>query len=221
MPGFRPPVLALPLLVIVLLAGLLPVPSAAGAALGERPVFGLSGRLFTNFRPIPKWQRLLERYRVEEAKDARCRRGGAGNCPYREWRALIERLRGRDRLTQVEEVNRFANRWRYIEDRVNWGVADYWATPGEFFERAGDCEDYAIVKFMSLRALGFRNDDLLLVAVKDQNLGVGHAVALVSVRGRTLLLDNQIKQVVEADRVRHYQPVYAANEEVWWLYRPR
>ncbi|MBK1721746.1 transglutaminase-like cysteine peptidase [Thiocystis violacea] len=101
------------------------------------------------------------------------------------------------------------------------GVEDYWETPGEFFAKAGDCEDYAIVKFMSLRALGFGNDDLLLVAVKDQNLDIGHAITLVSFAGRALVLDNQVKDVIPAERVRHYQPVFSANEVSWWLYRPR
>lgn len=190
------------------------------ASLGAHSIFGLSGKRFTNFKPIPKWQTLLERYRAEEAKDERCRRLQQGNCPYTEWLELIERLKYRDGMTQLREVNDFANRWRYIEDRVNWGVEDYWETPGEFFAKAGDCEDYAIVKFMSLRALGFSNDELLLVAVNDQNLGTGHAVTLVSLHGRTLLLDNQVKEVLPAERVRHYQPVFSANEIEWWLYRP-
>ncbi|NEV61158.1 transglutaminase-like cysteine peptidase [Thiorhodococcus minor] len=190
------------------------------ASLGARSIFGLSGKRFTNFKPIPKWQTLLERYRAEEAKDARCRRLQLGDCPYTEWKGLIDKLKYRDRMTQLREVNDFANRWRYIEDRVNWGVEDYWETPGEFFAKAGDCEDFAIVKFMSLRALGFSNDELLLVAVKDQNLGIGHAVTLVSLHGETLLLDNQVKDVRPAKRVRHYQPVFSANETSWWLYRP-
>lgn len=182
-------------------------------------VFGRSGKLFTNFKPIPHWPRLLERYREEDARDARCRGGQGGRCPYRDWTRMIERLGGKDRLTQIEEVNRFANQWSYITDPVNWGVEDYWATPGEFFAKAGDCEDYAIVKFMSLRALGFGNHELRLVAVTDLNLDVGHVVVLVRTGGRTLVLDNQTRRVVEADSIRHYKPVYSANEHAWWLYK--
>ncbi|EXJ16312.1 transglutaminase-like cysteine peptidase [Imhoffiella purpurea] len=189
----------------------------SGLAAGE--VFGYIGKKFTDLRPLPKWNTLLMRYRDEEGRDADCRSRGRGNCPYTEWKALIDRLEGLDRRTQVEEVNRFANDWRYVTDPVNWGVDDYWATPGEFFAKAGDCEDYAIVKFMSLRALGFDNADLSLVAVMDLNLDVGHAVLLVEVQGQTLLLDNQIKRVAPAVSVRHYKPVFSANEKVWWLFK--
>lgn len=182
-------------------------------------IFGQTGRKFTNFRPIPQWSELLERYREEERRDSRCRESGQGNCPYTDWMRLIERLRGQDRTTQIREVNNFANRWSYITDPVNWGVEDYWATPAEFFRKAGDCEDYAIVKFMSLRALGFRNEELSLAAVQDLNLRVGHVVTLVSMGGRVMVLDNQIKQVVPTTTIRHYKPVYAANENAWWLFK--
>ncbi|WP_170294655.1 transglutaminase-like cysteine peptidase [Roseospira navarrensis] len=210
--------LALAVILAIGLGSALPLGGALAAPDGR--VFGRDGKLFTNFRPIPQWSTLVQRYRQEQDKNARCLSGGGGaSCPYSDWRALIERLRGADPMTQVREVNRFANHWDYITDPVNWGRPDYWATPGEFFAKAGDCEDYAIVKFMSLRALGFDNDTLKLVAVQDLNLGIGHAVTVVSLGGRDYLMDNQITQVIDAGTVRHYKPVFAANERMWWLYR--
>ncbi|MBB4312955.1 transglutaminase-like cysteine peptidase [Roseospira marina] len=191
------------------------VPAQAG---GDR-VFGQDGRMMRSFRPIPQWRTLMLRYQEEERRNARCAAAGGGSCPYTEWQGVIARLRGKDPMTQLREINRFANHWQYITDPVNWGQPDYWATPGEFFAKAGDCEDYAIVKFMSLRALGFANADLKLVAVQDLNLRIGHAVTIVSLGGRDYLLDNQITQVIDSSSVRHYKPVFAANEEVWWLYR--
>lgn len=192
----------------------------AGKGLSSGGVFGSVGRQYSDFKPIPQWTILLKRYREEQRKDSRCRAGGKGaKCPYTEWMRELDSLKSSDQRTQVDEINRFANRWRYIKDRDNWHVEDYWETPGEFFERSGDCEDYAIVKFMSLRALGFDNTQLRLVAVKDMNLGVGHAITLAEVNGDTLLLDNQIKRVIEATSVRHYKPIYSANENAWWLYR--
>lgn len=181
--------------------------------------FGRVGKRFSNFKPIAHWPRLLARYREEEERDARCREAGGGRCAYREWRPLIERLRGQGRLTQVDEVNRFVNRWPYITDSVNWGVDDYWATPGEFFAKGGDCEEYAVVKFLSLRALGFGDDELRLVAVMDLRQDVEHVVTLVRVGRRTLVLDNRVDGLVEADSVRHYKPVYSANERAWWHYK--
>ena len=156
--------LLLVLLITQLAIASLSTASIAQASSFERDgIFGKTGKLFTNFRPIPKWPELLERYRAEERKDRNCRQSGRGRCPYTEWTRTIERLRGKDKATQVREINRFANNWRYVTDPVNWGKDDYWATPGQFFKKNGDCEDYAIVKFMSLRALGFSNDELRLV----------------------------------------------------------
>lgn len=204
------------------ISGGMAVLGAAGSAQAQdQPdtLFGRTGRPLTNFRPIPQWSTLLERFKAEERKNAECLSSQQANCPYSEWIAMILRVRNLDQASQITEVNSFANNWRYITDQRNWGKEDYWATPGEFFNRAGDCEDYAIVKFMSLRALGFPNEGLRLTAVQDLNLGVGHAVTVVFFQGRRLLLDNQISQVVETGTVHHYKPVFAANENKWWLFR--
>jgi predicted transglutaminase-like cysteine proteinase len=111
------------------------------------------------------------------------------------------------------------NTRRYITDPRNWGVPDYWETPGEFMTKFGDCEDYAIAKFLSLKRLGWTDDELRIAAVKDLNLKVGHAILIVYHAGKTWVLDNQIKRVVEAESIRHYQPVYSINETSWWRHR--
>ena len=83
----------------------------------------------------------------------------------------------------------------------------------------GDCEDYSIAKFMSLRQLGFSNAELRVVAVKDLNLKIGHAVLAVYLDGKALILDNQIRKVVEAKTIRHYVPVFSINEKFWWRHK--
>ena len=204
---------------MAVLGGVLGVPDRARAQ--EDVLFGRQGKTFTNFRPIPQWPTLIDRFRAEERRNANCPTSGSGggSCPYSEWNAAMARARGLDRLSQIRTINQFANKWRYITDPVNWGRSDYWATPGEFFAKAGDCEDYGIVKFMSLRTLGVPNTDLRLVAVQDLNLNLAHAVTVARHAGRWWLLDNQIQQVIDSATVRHYKPVYAANEQVWWLYQ--
>jgi predicted transglutaminase-like cysteine proteinase len=128
-------------------------------------------------------------------------------------------LDGQTPRAQIEAVNAVMNRARYITDQVNWGMSDYWATPAEFFWKDGDCEDFAIAKFMSLRALGFPNDTLRIVVVQDLNLKTPHAVLAVHLEQGWLLLDNQVSQVVELRRVHHYQPIFSLNETSWWLHR--
>ncbi|MBK5940067.1 transglutaminase-like cysteine peptidase [Halochromatium roseum] len=190
--------------------------TAAAEHFESAGIFGESGKQFTNFRPIPKWQDVLKRFRIEQRRQRDCDSGGCRDD--HDWMQTLDRLRGKDRAVQVREVNRFANNWRYITDPTNWNQDDYWSTPDEFLKKHGDCEDYAIIKFLSLRALGFSNDDLRLVVIKDLNLGVAHSVTLVRLNDRIMMLDNQIDRVIPANAVKHYKPIFAANEEAWWLF---
>ena len=128
-------------------------------------------------------------------------------------------MRGKPRNYELlVEVNKFLNppNRRYITDPINWGMKDYWEAPAEFFNKRGDCEDYAITKYLTLRDLGFPTDQLRVVAVKDLNLKVGHAILVVFLDGQTYLLDNQVKKVVSTKKVRHYKAIYSINEDAWW-----
>jgi predicted transglutaminase-like cysteine proteinase len=182
-------------------------------------IFGESGKEFNSLRALPKWSGLLARYQTEQQHQNECLAGKRDGCGYEPWERLLERLRAQDKVTQIREINRFVNSRPYITDPTNWGDDDYWATPKEFFATAGDCEDYAITKFLGLRELGFANEELRLVAVEDRKRNVKHTVTLVAIDDRVLLLDNELDAVVPANAVRHYKPVFAANETVWWLFR--
>ncbi len=138
---------------------------------------------------------------------APCAQLGALKCRVPEWRKFLDSLTDKSRLEQIQAVNTYMNRRSYIEDLPNYGVPDYWATPREFLTKDGDCEDYAIAKFMSLRQLGFGADELRVVVLQDMNLNAAHAVLIVYHEGKALLLDNQIRQVVDSALVRHYRPL--------------
>jgi predicted transglutaminase-like cysteine proteinase len=174
-----------------------------------------------NLKPFKKWTGALLRYSKEVAlhKSGDCKSAEFNACHYKAWMKFLVGIKGKDKLEQVKAVNAYMNRAEYITDQVNWGLKDYWASPGEFMEKFGDCEDYAISKFMSLKLLGFSDDMLRVVAVKDLNLKVGHAVLIVILDGKYYLLDNQIKQVVETKTVRHYQPVFSISTRYWWRHR--
>jgi predicted transglutaminase-like cysteine proteinase len=113
------------------------------------------------------------------------------------------------------------NRARYTLDINNYGESDYWATPVQFFKMDGDCEDYAISKYLSLRALGFEAEQLRVVILDDLNLRVAHAILVVTYNGTQYVLDNQIAQAVPASVIHHYKPIYSLNESNWWLYRQK
>jgi predicted transglutaminase-like cysteine proteinase len=193
------------------------VPARAEA---PRGLFG--SREFRRDNPgrFPKWQGALQRY-FEEAELAHrpCTAGRLGRCELQRWQAFLDRLAGQPPEAQIVAVHAEMNRQAYILDPINWNLPDYWASPGQFLRRHGDCEDYGIAKFMSLRALGFPPADMRIVVLNDLNLGVPHAVMSLEHGGRTLILDNQISRVVPDTVIRHYQPIYSVNETHWWLHR--
>ncbi|MDA0260677.1 MAG: transglutaminase-like cysteine peptidase [Proteobacteria bacterium] len=162
----------------------------------------------------------MERFHLEkQAKAGECKVTQTNKCHYKTWANFTAKISKLDRVTQLQKVNAFLNQAPYVADPKNWGVKDYWATPGQFFSKFGDCEDYAIAKFLTLRALGFSGDALRVVVVRDLNLKIGHAILAAYVDGDIYILDNQIKQVIKAQTIRHYRPIYSVNEDGWWLHK--
>jgi predicted transglutaminase-like cysteine proteinase len=199
----------------------------AYAAKAKRSFFSSTEVRSKNLKPFKKWRSALQRYSKElkNRKRKSCQSKRLNICNYGDWGKFLKSLKGRDKFTQIRAVNARMNKAKYINDKTNWGRKDYWATPGEFMSRFGDCEDFAIVKYLSLRLLGFKERELRVVAVKDLNLKVGHAVLIVKLKDpktkkiRNFLLDNQIKKVVDAKSVRHYEAVFSINKNFWWRHR--
>lgn len=191
------------------------LPAHAGGA-----IFGSREMRSGNLKPFPKWTGVLDRYFDQgKIRDRECSPKNINRCTLKQWKGFLAGLQNKPLMMQIKEVNRHMNRKRYIIDPINWGVTDYWATPYQFFSKDGDCEDYAIAKFMSLRALGVPNEDMRIVILNDTNLNILHAVLAVYVDGKPYILDNQIKQVIAADKVYHYRPIYSINESHWWRHR--
>lgn len=176
-------------------------------------LFGTTEKRSSKFKAFKKWQGVMERMAKEQSDVASFKKR------FSKWTKFLDGLKGKDRLTQVKAVNKFMNKSKYIQDKRNWGKKDYWASPGEFLTKFGDCEDYSIAKYMALKYLGIAPDKLRIVAVKDMNLKVGHAILAYYAKDRILILDNQIKIVADSRKIRHYQPVYSINEKFWWRHR--
>jgi predicted transglutaminase-like cysteine proteinase len=188
---------------------------------GAPRLFGTSEVQHENAeRVFLQWRNMLARMRAtpEPFEDA-CEARPPGPCHLKEWNAFLLRLSERPAVVQLTEVNDFLNGFPYVEDIVNWGVSEYWETPLEFLHRSGDCEDYAIAKYMSLRFLGWPAASLRIVVLDDLNLRIAHAVLAVYQSDDILILDNQIRSLVYARAIRHYRPVYSLNELHWWTHR--
>ena len=184
------------------------------------PLFGTREVRSASLAPFQKWTGMLSREFTERTLyDGPCTARRMNRCHLQEWRQLLSEIAAKDPVAQLDAVNSFMNRAPYVTDLVNYAVPDYWATPLQFMNKDGDCEDYAIAKFVSLRQLGFRSGQMRIVVLDDLNLGIAHAVLVVYLDGRAFVLDNQIAQVVPADVIKHYRPVYSINEDAWWLHR--
>ncbi len=181
-------------------------------------LWGFSEVRSTNLRLFAKWTSTLSRYETERLTTRRpgCAHPAADDCRTEEWQRFLESVRDQDRRSQIASVNAFINARPYVADQANWNRSDYWATPAEFLARSGDCEDYAIAKYLALRELGWSDRELRIVAVKDLHKGIGHAVTVAFLDGEAFVLDNQLNKVTEVGAIGHYRPVYSLNATAWW-----
>lgn len=83
------------------------------------------------------------------------------------WDSFKQGAQGKSGMELLRYVNTFWNRFPYREDIINWGKADYWVWPNLFLKKSGDCEDYAIVKYFTLKELGMDTDKLRIVVLRD------------------------------------------------------
>ncbi len=133
---------------------------------------------------------------------------------------LLVELKNKDILTQLTEVNRFFNRATHRFDEEVWGESDYWATPEEFIGlHTGDCEDFVIAKFFTLRHLGIADEHLYLTYVKALKQNVAHMVLSYfdTPQGIPLVLDNYDLRILSADKRSDLLPIYSFNAQSLFL----
>lgn len=208
---------ACPITPLVIILALLP-PAAAGF---PADLFGYAEAAQADPGAFPQWVQARERQLRDRLVDPACSGGGRRGCELRDWRAFVDSVRGLPAPEQLARINRYGNDHPYVSDRDNYGREDYWAVPREFLPRGGDCEDFVLAKYFSLRLLGYAVDELRVVVVQDTNLRVPHAVLAVDRGGETWILDNQVQQVRPHRDIVHYAPVYSINDRQWWLHVPR
>ena len=137
------------------------------------------------------------------------------------WQRLLSTQKQVDELEQLKVVNLFFNKQvRYEEDIDLWHQVDYWETPIEaLWKGAGDCEDYAIAKYFSLRHLGVSSDKLRITYVKALRLNRAHMVLTYysSPEAMPLVLDSLVDAIKPASQRTDLLPVYSFNAEGLWL----
>lgn len=134
------------------------------------------------------------------------------------WKSFKESLRKLKPLPQLKAVNSFWNQWPYRTDPEVYGKPDYWATPREFRSKSGDCEDFCIAKYFTLKEVGWRTEDMRIVVVMETIRRIGHAVLAVRLDGKIYILDVLSKNVLEHSVVRNYVPQFSVNEQYKWMH---
>ncbi|MCP4394127.1 MAG: hypothetical protein GY804_07705 [Alphaproteobacteria bacterium] len=201
-----------------------------------KTLFGSTEIKRKGLKLFPKWLQVLEKNKQEKLSAANnekqdtiiqhedCRYDENTLClfldkgKYKKWHEFLKSIKTAPPTEQLTRINEFANQNIYTSDNVNWGVEDYWESPGEFLRRYGDCEDYAITKYMSLIELGWDTNKMRVVVLEDTNLNLIHVVLAVHIDDKIKILDNQHNMVVDDTRIKHYRPIFSVNEKTWWRY---
>jgi predicted transglutaminase-like cysteine proteinase len=147
------------------------------------------------------------------------------------WQLALQRLRpptasGEHRQSELEllnSVNDYFNRnLAFVDDLKHWGVADYWASPGEFVASGGgDCEDFALAKYFALKELGVPISRLRIAYVKAIQINQPHMVLsyYATIDGEPLILDNLVAEILPAAQRPDLMPVYTFNDDDLWMAR--
>jgi predicted transglutaminase-like cysteine proteinase len=157
-----------------------------------------------------KWATVKSALPREANVMARCRDNPETCTPAaKRFLAVIDKAASRKDWARVAEVNRTINLTiKAVDDMTQYGVRDLWASPlMTFASGAGDCEDLAIAKYVALREIGIREEDLRLVIVRDHAANEDHAVTAIHYEGRWLILDNKKLDIREDISIAEFAPL--------------
>jgi predicted transglutaminase-like cysteine proteinase len=129
--------------------------------------------------------------------------------------ALVKEAAGLQGRARIELVNQRINgEIHYTSDEKQWGTDDVWSLPidpnrkGSLETGEGDCEDYALAKYMALHQSGVPETDLRMVLVHDAVVDQDHAVLAIRDDGKWLILDNRWNQPKEDKELTSFRPLF-------------
>ena len=140
------------------------------------------------------------------------------------WQQFIRDDNSMSDLEKLEKVNQFLNQMTFVSDAIHWRQTDYWATPIEFLASGGgDCEDFALAKYFTLKLLGIAEEKMNMTYVKAWKINQAHMVITYyqSPGGVPLVLDNLQDTILPADKRPDLLPVYSFNGSGLWLAKER
>lgn len=152
--------------------------------------------------------------------------GGSAATVAQDWNNALTVFQRGTEQTKLKDINEYFNRkLRFDSDLRIWSQNDYWATPIEALLRgSGDCEDYAIAKYFSLKFAGVPVSKLRITYVKaiiggaGSNISQAHMVLTYysTPDAEPLILDNLVGAIRPASRRSDLVPIFSFNSEGIW-----
>jgi predicted transglutaminase-like cysteine proteinase len=178
--------------------------------------FALNVESVTTGPVLNKWNGVVADIRAESQILTRCR-SDARHCPAaaRKFLNVIADGRAREGRARIGTINRAINlAIQPTTDLAQWGVTHRWSAPlATLTTGRGDCEDYAIAKYVALREAGVAETDVRLVIVRDFANGEDHAVVAARVDEKWIMLDNRRLTLVEDSDMPHVLPLFAFDQD--------
>lgn len=140
------------------------------------------------------------------------------------WQQFIREDGSSTDLQKLEKVNKFFNKISFVSDAIHWQKTDYWATPIEFLASdGGDCEDFALAKYFTLKLMGVAEEKMNITYVKAWKINQAHMVITYyeTPSAVPLVLDNLNNAIEPATKRTDLLPVYSFNGSGLWLSKER
>lgn len=149
--------------------------------------------------------------------------GSAGLAKAKVWQKFILQASAQTDSAKISLVNNFVNRSvRFASDADYYSQDDFWATPlGTLLGGFGDCEDYAITKYVLLKQLNIKDQNLRIQYVLYTDFSgekIPHMVLLYypDPSEDPLVLDNLTNKIELAPFRADLSPVYSFNATGYW-----
>lgn len=176
-------------------------------------VFGSVALSMRNFPVAARWAPVY-RAIVDCSAGSACERKNTA------FVAIVDAAKGMGFSDRLAFVNTSINRLiAYRKDSAVYGKLDYWAKPSEILERrAGDCEDFAILKMTALLQAGVPAQSMSLVVLQDRKRKFFHAVLSVSTASGAFILDSLGNAVRRDSDLPDYVPLYSFSMDRAWIH---
>lgn len=162
-----------------------------------------------------KWRALKADIDTDLQHIQDCRTDGS-NCggAARRFLSIVDEVKSQNGMARIEAANRLVNSSiRYMSDLAQHATADVWSSPlASLGSGRGDCEDYAIAKYLVLREAGVPEHDLRVLLVRDKKVREDHAVLSIRNGGGWTVLDNRNTILTQDRELAHFTPLFALDQ---------